>query len=58
MYPRMVIVSSAVAMQLNSLGVQPGETSLREQLVEYLQSSTYMIAPLTEIMWSAPVVSQ
>lgn len=28
---------SAVTVQLNSLSIQPGETGLREQLVEYLQ---------------------
>ena len=32
---------SAVAVQLDSLGIQPGETSLREQLVEYLQAHPY-----------------
>ena len=29
---------SAVAVQLNSLGILPGETNLREQLVEYLEA--------------------
>ena len=28
-------------MQLDSLSIQPGETSLREQLVEYLQTHPY-----------------
>ena len=32
---------SAVTMQLDSFGIQPGETSLREQLVEYLQAHPY-----------------
>ena len=32
---------SAVAVQLNSLGIQPGETNLREQLVEYLEAHPY-----------------
>ena len=29
---------SAVAVQLNNLGIHPGGTSLREQLVEYLEA--------------------
>ena len=32
---------SAVEVQLDSLGIERGETSLREQLVEYLQSHPY-----------------
>ena len=32
---------SAVAVQLDRLGIQSGETSLREQLVEYLQAHPY-----------------
>ena len=32
---------SAVEVQLNSISIKPGETSLRDQLVEYLQSHPY-----------------
>ena len=32
---------SAVAVQLDRLGIQPGETSMTEQLVEYLQAHPY-----------------
>lgn len=32
---------SAVAVQLDSLGIEPGETTLSEQLVEYLQTHPY-----------------
>ena len=32
---------SAVEMQLENFGIQPGETSLREQLVKHLQSHPY-----------------
>ena len=32
---------SAVAMQLEKLGIPPGETSLRQQLMEYLQEHPY-----------------
>ena len=32
---------SVVAVQLDSLGIQPGETGLREQLTEHLQSHPY-----------------
>ena len=50
---------SAVAVQLNSLGIQPGETSLREQLVEYLEAHPYTHDGSSHFRnyVSAPVVS-
>ena len=50
---------SAVAVQLNSLGIQPGETSLREQLVEYLEAHPYTHDGSSHFRnyISAPVVS-
>ena len=50
---------SAVEVQLDSLGIERGETSLREQLVEYLQSHPYThdgSSHLREFI-PAPVVS-
>ena len=59
MYQEMVTLFSAVAVQLNSLGVQPGETSLREQLVEYLEAHPYTHDGSSHFRnyVSAPVVS-
>ena len=50
---------SAVAVQLNSLGIQPGDTSLREQLVEYLEAHPYTHDGSSHFRnhVSAPVVS-
>ena len=50
---------SAVAVQLDSIGIQPNETSLREQLVEYLQSHPYTHDGSSHFRnyVSAPVVS-
>ena len=50
---------SAVAVQLNSLGIQPGETSLRKQLVEYLEAHPYTHDGSSHFRnyVSAPVVS-
>ena len=43
MYQGMVTVSfSAVGVQLDSFGIPPSETSLREQLVDYLQEHPYI----------------
>ena len=50
---------SAVAVQLNSLGIQPGKTSLREQLMEYLEAHPYTHDGSSHFRnyVSAPVVS-
>ena len=50
---------SAVAAQLNSLGIKPGGTSLREQLVEYLEAHPYThdCSSHFRSYVSAPVVS-
>ena len=50
---------SAVAVQLNVLGIQPGEMSLREQLVEYLEAHPYTHDGSSHFRnyVSAPVVS-
>ena len=50
---------SAVAVQLDSLGIPPSETSLREQLVEYLHEHPYIhdgSSHFREFI-SAPVIS-
>ena len=50
---------SAVTVQLDKLGIQPSEISLREQLVEYLQThpSTHEGSSHFREYISAPVVS-
>ena len=51
---------SAVAVQLDSLGIQPGETSLREQLVEHLQAHPYTHDGSSHLrdFLSAPVIRE
>ena len=54
-----VCLFSAVSVQLNSFGIQPGETNLREQLVEYLEAHPYTHDGSSHFRnyISAPVVS-
>ena len=45
---------SAVAVQLDSLGIQHGETGLREQLVEHLQNHLHTwLLPLQRVHTSS-----
>ena len=41
MFPEMRIVSSAVGIQLESLGIQLGERNLRAELVEHFEIHPY-----------------
>jgi hypothetical protein len=41
MFPEMETLFSAIEMQLVNIGVEPGERSLREQLVEFTESSIH-----------------